>query len=425
MIERSVAPQHHPTLRSSVATAGWAAVLGIVSGLACVVVRLFFRLLQAALVRHSGLLPLAAGQLGALQRVIVPVAGAALATVVLIGVRRWSNGLPFEEYVVAIRFGAGRIPFATVLWRTVSSAFSVASGAAIGREGSMIQFATAVTSWVGLRSGFKQASLSRQVTFGVAAAVAAVYQAPVAAVFFAYEIVLDEWPWTELPGLILASAGGWFVSRHLLIGGPLFPVRGALPWTGLVWTLPLALAAGALGPAYQKLLRGSSALKRLPAPLLWSGLVVGLLSLRQTAVWGNGDVALATTLTGSPMLLAILSLLAFRLLATTACVGTGTVGGVFTPTLFAGAGLGLFVARATHVPGPLLLTIVGLAVFLAAVTHAPWMASFMAVELTGQWHLLLLLLPLSMIAVAVARRFSSESLYGIASPVLAPPSNAS
>ena len=400
-----------------VRAAGWATVLGLVSGVACVGVRSGFRLLQLALVGHSGLLPEAAAGLSPLRRLSVPIVGAIFATLVLGAARRWSRSAPFKEYVEAVRFEDGRIPFASTLWRTLSSAFSVATGAAVGREGSMIQFATAVTSWVGSRSGIKTTSLSRQVACGAAAAVAAAYQAPFAGIFFAFEIVLGEWSWADVPDLALASAAGWAVSRLLLGDGPLFRIQGPLPLSGLLWTVPLALALGAISPMYQKLLRSVSFLKRLPAPLVWAGVVVGALSLSQPAVWGNGDIALSTTLSGKPPLLGILSLLVFRLAATTACVGTGTVGGVFTPTLFAGAAFGLVGAHLTHLSHPILLAVVGLSVFLAAVTHAPFMAGLMAVELTGQWHLLPLLLLLNLLAVQVAKRISPQSLYAIATPV--------
>ena len=408
--------RHRSRVWQDVALAGWAAVLGLVSGLACVGVRLGFRMLQVVLVRHAGLLPDAAAHLSNLHRFAVPVVGAILATLVLVAARHWSGGAPFEEYVGAVRCEHGAIPFASTLWRTLSSAFSVATGAAVGREGSMIQFATAVTSWFGSRSRLHTIALSRQVTFGAAAAVAAAYQAPLAAIFFGYEIVLGEWNWADLPGLAVASVAGWGVSRFLLGEGSLFPVHGPLSADGLIWTLPLCLVLGALAPAYQALLRSATILRKLPAPLLWSGALVGLLSLRHPAVWGNGDVALETMLSGGPLLLGALSLLLFRLLATTACVGTGTVGGVFTPTLFAGAALGLLGGRLAHVSHPGLLILVGLSVFLAAVTHAPFMAGLMAVELTGQWHVLPFVLLLNVAAVQVAKRISSQSLYEIASP---------
>jgi CIC family chloride channel protein len=402
---------------SWLASTGWAVVLGAASGSACVTVRLFFRFLQWVFVQQAGMLPVVAATLPPARRILTPVIGAALATLVVWMMRRWAPDSHFEEYVEAVRCRNGRIPLLSTVWRTVSSAFSVATGAAIGREGSMIQFAAAISSWVGERSPLRNLSLSRQVAYGAAAAVAAAYQAPIAGIFFATEIVLGEWAWSDVPKLILASSTGWLISRFLLGAGPLFSVKGSLLITrDLLWVVPLSLALGAVGPAYQKLLHFSGAAKRLPFALLWSGLAVGVLALIEPKVWGNGDAALLGLLQNKTTLLEILSVLACRVAATTFCVGTGTVGGVFTPTLFAGAALGLAAGHILHSPEPSILAICGMGLLMAAVTHAPFMASLMAVELTGQWHLLVIILPCSLLASFIARTISRESLYAIASP---------
>ena len=402
---------------SWLASTGWAMVLGAASGSACVVIRLFFRLLQWVFVQQTGMLPVVAATLPPARRIATPFIGAALATLVVWMMRRWASDLHFEEYVEAIRLREGRIPLLATVWRTASSAFSVATGAAIGREGSMIQFAAAISSWVGERSPLGNLSLSRQVAYGAAAAVAAAYQAPVAGIFFVTEIVMGEWAWSDIPQLLLASSTGWLISRFLLGAGPLFPVRGSLLIThDLLWVLPLALVLGAIGPAYQKLLHFSGAAKRLPFALLWSGLAVGVLALIEPKVWGNGDAALLGILQNKTMLLGIFSVFTFRLVATTFCVGTGTVGGVFTPTLFAGAALGLATGHLLHNADPSILAISGMGLLMAAVTHAPLMAALMAVELTGQWHLLPIILPCTLLTSWIARTISRDSLYAIASP---------
>jgi chloride channel protein, CIC family len=395
----------------------WAIMVGSISGLACVGVRLTFRGLQWVFVQHAGMLPDAAAALAPGRRMMTPILGAVCATTVLWAVRRWSRAAPFEEYVEAVRFEGGRISFASTLWRSIAAAFSVATGAAIGREGIMIQFAAAVSSWLGKRSPVKTASLARQVGCGAAAAVAAAYQAPVAGLFFAIEIVFGTWAWSGLPQLALASTAGWLVSRVLLGGGPLFAVHGVLPFSWQVlWALPLALLLGAAAPLYQALLRSLRFAGRWPLALIWGGAVVSALSLLSTAVWGNGDMALLRTLTGASSLAGIAVVLGLRLVATTFCVGTGTVGGVFTPTLFVGAAIGLAAGHLLALTQPVLFAVVGLSALLAAVTHAPVMAAAMAVELTGQWHLLPLLLFLNLAAFFIARAISPHSLYAIATP---------
>ncbi|MGC2604926.1 MAG: chloride channel protein [Silvibacterium sp.] len=399
----------------------WALALGLASSLACVGVRLFFRLLQWLITGHSGLLSHAAQSLPPWYRVITPAFGAVAAMAVIWAARRFAKSGEFEEYVEAARLNGGRIAFLPTLWRTVSSACSVATGAAIGREGSMIQFATAATSWLGERVALSRIPLSTQVACGAAAAVATVYQAPIAGVFFAAEIVLDRIMMRTIPLLLISALTGGLTGAWLLGKGPLFAVHmdpgihfGTDRSTAFALLLPVLM--GLLGPAYYRLIHSLRSTSKWPLPLLWSGVLVGLLSLRSTLVWGNGDAALLQITQSSPAVLTLLSILVLRLCATTFCVGTGTVGGVFTPTVFAGGAIGYLAAHLLHMPNPALFTILSMGCLLASVTHAPLMASFMAVELTGQWSLLPYVLLASVIAWAIARMISPHSLYAIATP---------
>jgi len=396
----------------------WAAVLGLASSLACVVVRLLFRLLQWLFTGHAGLLSDAAEHLPLWRRAITPAIGALFAMVVIATVKRFAKAGDFEEYVEAVRLSDGRISFGPTLWRTIASAFSVATGAAIGREGSMIQFAAAATSLLGQRLKLIRLPLTTQVACGAAAAVATVYQAPIAGMFFAFEIVLGRFALMEAPLLLIAAVVGSLTGGYLLSGGPLFAVhvrlRADMPH--LLLALILAIFLGALAPAYSWLIRSLRFTSAWPLPLLWSGIFVGLLSLKSTEVWGNGDAALLNIVHSSRAFMPLLAVLLLRLCATTFCVGTGAVGGVFTPTLFAGSALGLLTMHFIHVADPLLFAIVGMGCLLAAVTHAPLMATLMAVELTGQWMLLPFVLLCNITAWSVARSISPYSLYALATP---------
>src|SRR5580698_8173099 len=96
-------------LTSWLASTGWAVVLGAASGSACVAIRLFFRLLQWVFVQHTGMLPVVAATLPSAHRILTPVIGAAMATLVLWMMRRWAPDLHFEEYVEAVRLRNGSI----------------------------------------------------------------------------------------------------------------------------------------------------------------------------------------------------------------------------------------------------------------------------------------------------------------------------
>lgn len=425
------------TRQHVVAHAVFALLLGAVSGLAASLLRLGFRGLQWCLTGHGADPPLVAAVLPEWKRLATPILGALCATAILVLRRRHAHKLgreprPFVEYVEAVRREHGHIPLVPNLWRTASAAFSVASGAAIGREGSMIQFAAAITSWLqeklrGSRFAAMLPTPGLAVACGVAGGVTTAYAAPVAGVFFAAEIVCGELRPKQLVYLALAAAAGRGVSRALLGPGPLYPthIRLHADWT--LWLLiPLALGFGALGPVYQKLIRSLRALRRLPLALVLAGLVVGGLSLLDPRVWGNGDAGLDAALgharvpgleIGAAMVATVLLL---RLIATTVCVGCGTVGGVFTPTLFAGGAIGALAGYGLAHLGrtaadPVLWGVVGMSALIAAATHAPVMAAFMATELTGDWRLLPGLLLLDTLAWLLARQISPDALYAIAS----------
>ena len=420
-----------------------AIVMGAVSALAAAVVRLGFSHLQWVFTGSTSPPPVAGAPLATWRRVLTPAIGALLATAVISVRKRRARHLgrkprPYVDYVEAVRHQNGVVPLLPNCWRTLSAAFSIATGAAVGREGSMIQFAAATASFcgqtllhrmgkTGKMGGKEPLDLRLLVAFGVAGGVTAAYNAPLAAVFFAAEIVLGAMQWRELPLLALAAGAGRLASGPLLGWGRLYPAQAPLRGQGWVLALlpVLAILFGLSGPLYQTLIRSLRAARTLPWALVGSGLLVGLLSLHDPRVWGNGDLGLSAALGRADLpglsiaVPALATLLVLRLLATAVCVGAGTVGGVFTPTLFAGGAagalLGHLVRGAFPAANTTMWAIAGMSCLLAAVTHAPFMAAFMAAELTGDWALLPGLLVLNLISWQIAWRVSDQALYAIAS----------
>jgi chloride channel protein, CIC family len=405
-----------------------AAMVGVISGLSCVSVRFGLRFLQWLITGHAGLLADAASHLPLWRRVLTPILGAILATVIVKDARTCLHIGKSVDYVEAARFHQGRISFQATLWTTISSAFSIASGAAIGREGSMIQFATASIAALGLRWNRRTVSLKRLVALGTAAAVAAVYQAPLAGVFFALEIVLglkclSRMAFLQMPALLVSAGAGVLMSYLFLGRGPLFAVSTAVQFH---WHdgLPILLGAvmiGSFGPVYFHIIEGLRFMKKLPWAMVWSGLVVGLLSCLRSETWGNGDSGVLEVVSGKISLEAAAIVLILRLGATSACVGSGVIGGVFTPTIFAGSALGLLYGSFVHSLGghaaPTVgYAVLGIACLLASVTHAPLMAALMTVELTGTSHWFPVVFFCSLVSVRLAMTISPDSLYTVATP---------
>jgi CIC family chloride channel protein len=148
-----------------------------------------------------------------------------------------------------------------------------------------------------------------------------------------------------------------------------------------------------------------------------AGLIVGLIALVYPEVWGNGYSATNRVLQLSPTIQFVLGLFAAKLVATAVSVGSGTVGGVFTPTLFLGAGLGSVFGNVLHMAdlGTMLPTgafaLVGMGAMLAATTHSPLLAMLMVFELSLNYSLMPPLMLACVVATLVGRRLHSESIY--------------
>jgi CIC family chloride channel protein len=188
--------------------------------------------------------------------------------------------------------------------------------------------------------------------------------------------------------------------------------------------LPILLGAviiGSFGPIYFQIIEGLRFMKNLPWAMVWSGLVVGLLSCLRSETWGNGDSGVLDVMSGKISLEAAAVVLVLRLGATAACVGSGVVGGVFTPTVFAGSVLGLLYGSFVHTvfgdASPAIgYAVLGIVCLLASVTHAPLMAALMTVELTGTSHWFPVVFLCSVVSFQVAMTISRDSLYAVATP---------
>ncbi len=292
----------------------------------------------------------------------------------------------------------------------------------------MIQFASAVISKIGQRWQPQCLPLQTLLTLGVAGAVAAVYQAPVAGACFALEIVLGTSVWSraafkQLPALLVSAGAGSLMSHFMLGSGPLFCVTLPVQFHGAD-CFPLIISSACiavLGTAYFHFIKSANFLRSWPLPLVLSAIVVGILSCIQPETWGNGDSAVLEITSGRFTLQLAALVLLLRLIATAACAGSGVVGGVFTPTVFTGSALGLFCSAGLrwffpHLSAPSGYAVVGIASLLAAVTHAPLMAAFMSVELTGTPEWLPVTICASLLSWQIAKRITSGSLYAVAEP---------
>jgi len=363
------------------------------------------------------------------ERLVVPTLGGFVAGYILhLGLRlvRRQGSSDLLEVVVA---GDGRLPFRIESVKTASALVSIATGASIGREGGITQLSATLASKLGQLAKWPPYRLRLLVGCGAAAGISAAYNAPITGAVFASLIVLGNFSMSLFAPLVCASVIATIVSRSFFgiepwYQVPPFPATtpAELPWYVLVGVL-----CGGVSALFMRLLRGSrERFNQLHWPiyvkLMLAGLVVGVIAVGFPGVCGNGYSVTNRLLHGdfenpSNPLPELGGLFFAKLLATVATVGAGTVGGVLTPTLFLGAGVGAVFGVALHQIGGApgvpagAFALVGMAAMLSGTTKSPFLAMILAFEISLDYSLMPAVMLACVVSVLVARQLHGDSIY--------------
>ncbi len=404
-----------------------AALMGLLGALATVVFRELLGWTQILLGGGDsphGMVSLARG-LSPWQRFLMPAVGGAIAGAILQLAAKRLPKRGAADYMEAIAVGRGVIGFRQTIARSLSSIFSIGSGASIGREGPMVQLAAMLSSLTGRYLVLPPRHLRLLVACGATAGITSAYNAPIAGALFISEIVYGAIASATLVPLVVSSVVANIVTRQILHYDAVFhmpPFDFVSGWEVINY-LGLGLIAGLAAPQFLRFLDvARSAFGRLPFPL-WAkmavgGLIVGALSVVNPEVWGNGYSVVNSMLHTQWAWQAVGAILLLKTLATAASVGSGAVGGVFTPTLFVGAALGALYGtglQALFPAGDLSAVssyaIVGMGALLAATTYAPLMSILMIFEMTLSYEVMLPLMLACVTGYVVAHRIRPDSVY--------------
>jgi chloride channel protein, CIC family len=410
--------------------------VGVIGGLVNLAFYYATESVKELFLRHPGDPVEIAEMLGPVERVILPAVGGLFAGLILfwglrlVGQQGSSNLL---EVVVA---GDGRLPLRTALVKFCSSLMTIGTGGSIGREGGIVQLSATLASKWGQVAKWPPYRLRMLVGCGAASGIAAAYNAPISGAVFASLIVLGNFSMNLFAPLVFASVVATMVTRSFFGIEPWYSVP-PFEFTSirqLPWFLFLGVISGGMGAAFLKLLQHSEDLfQKIKAPIYWrtavGGLVVGLIAIEFPGVWGNG-YAVTNRILQDPyqmlqepftnpdvLVLVLIGLLLAKLLATLATVGSGAVGGVFTPTLFLGASLGAAFGLALHRLGGGLelpvatFAVVGMGSMLAATTRSPLLAMIMIFEISLDYSLMPPLMLACVVSILVSKNFVAESVY--------------
>jgi len=359
------------------------------------------------------------------RRVSFPIAGSLIIGYLLYRYFPYARGSGVPQTKAALYAQEGRILLRTVLGKFFCTSATLASGIPLGREGPSVQVGAGIASVLGRRLGLSQEKVKALIPVGAAAAIAAAFNTPLAAVLFALEEIVGDLHAPVLGSVVLASATSWSVLRLLLGNNPLFKV----PQYQLVHPAEFAIYAvlgvtgGLVSVAFTKFLLAMRArFLRLPKKTAWlqpavGGLVVGLLGWAVPQVLGVGYGYVGDALNGKMALELMALLVVLKLIAVTTSYASGNAGGIFGPALFIGAMLGGSVGTLAHrlfpdyTASPGAYALVGMGTAFAGIVRAPMTSVLMIFEMTQDYAVIVPLMISNLVSLFISSRLQRTPIY--------------
>jgi len=329
------------------------------------------------------------------------------------------------EVIEANALRGGRMPLAAGLKAALVSAVSIGAGASVGREGPVVHLGASLGAWASRRLHLGRTASRTLLGCGVAAAVAASFNAPIAGTFFALEVVVGHYALTAFAPIVIAAVIGTMVSRMHYGDFPAF----ILPETTTIasfWEFPafalLGVVCAVMAIIFMRsIMWTEDMMDRTPVPR-WArpalgGLAVGVIALVYPHVLGVGYEATDAALSELYPLGLLVALVALKMAATAISLGCGFGGGVFSPSLFIGAMVGgAYGILATSAfpdlsSGHGAYTIIGMGAVTGAVLGAPISTILMVFELTNDYAITIAVMIATSIASLITQQTRGHSFF--------------
>ena len=333
------------------------------------------------------------------------------------------NGVHQVMYAVALN--DGKVRKRTIASCAVTSSITIGSGGSAGREGPTVQIGAAVGSTIGQLLHLSTERMRVLVGCGAAAGIAASFNAPLAGVLFALEIILGDFTIHTFSPIIIASVIGTVTGRALEGNEVTFnvPVHELVHPTEIIFYLALGMLCGIVARLFtfmyfyiQQVFEEKLKTADIYKPAI-GGLIVGMISIFMPQILGNGYDVMEQALTGQ-MFWGLAFLLVFmKIICTSITLGSGGMGGVFAPSLFIGAMVGTAFGSSVHFIFPTLsasaetYSVVGMVAVAGAVMQAPLTNILMLFELTNDYTLILPIMATCIAASYTYQRFTKHSIY--------------
>ena len=356
--------------------------------------------------------------------IIIPSIGGIIVGLLIYFFARETKGHGVPEVMLAVAEGGGKIRPRVAVMKALVSSICIGSGGSVGREGPIVQVSSALGSTIGQLFRLNEDKIKILVACGAAGGISATFNAPLAGIFFALEIILREYGTRNFSSVVLSSVIATVVSRTFLGSNPAFmtiPYESLSNWDSIFYFV-LGFISAFIGWTFIKILYKSEDLFdqwKIPSyfkPAI-GGLILGIIGYFFPQIFGVGYSSIEQTLNGNMAPMLVLGLVGLKIVATSLTLGSGGSGGVFAPSLFIGAMLGSSFGALLHLLFPSVpistgaFALVGMGAVFAGAAQAPISAIIILFEMTGDYKIILPLMIACVISTLVVRRLSKDSIY--------------
>ncbi|MFV0435915.1 MAG: chloride channel protein [Desulfopila sp.] len=403
-----------------------AAFIGVMAGLLNILFRTVVDLVKTYLfIEGHSLLQIDKGGWYLLLLPLLPMAGMVLLIPLSLLFPGEVNGYGLPKFLRKVNLEGGYIRARSIFLKIVSTALTIGSGNSAGVEGPIAQIGGAMGSLVGQFFRVSGNRMKVYIAAGAAGGIAGMFNAPIAGIFFAAEIILlGTYEISSFAALVTASAISTVVTRSYFGELNVFVIPKYYVVNHSV-ELPLycllAVIVGFIAVLYIKffyLVRDR--FRQLPLhpqlkPIA-GALIVGLIGITYPQIMGDGYEFMEQVLYGDGLVQVMLALIFLKIIATSVTLGSGGAGGVFAPSLFIGSMIGGTFGSIVHRLLPTMTAnsgayaAVGIGAFLAASTHAPMTAIFLLFEMTGNYRIIVPAMLASIIGTIVATKLNEDSI---------------
>jgi len=356
---------------------------------------------------------------------LIPIAGMVLLIPLSLLFPGEVNGYGFTKFLRKVNLEGGVIRARTIILKILSTALTIGTGNSAGVEGPIAQIGGAMGSQVGQLFRVSGNRMKVYIAAGCAGGIAGMFNAPLAGIFFASEIVLlGTYEISSFAALVVASALSTVVTRAYYGENPAFSIPSyhmVNAYVEIPLYMVMAVIIGALAVLNTRIfyfIRDKYAGFHLHPQVkpIAGALLVGFIGIGFPQVMGDHYDFIQDVLHGGGVPWVLFALIFLKILATSVTLGSGGSGGVFAPALFIGAMIGASYGSIVHglfptmTADPGAYATVAIGAFLAASIHAPMTAIFLLFEMTGDYRIIVPIMLTSIIGTMVAKKILSDSI---------------